>query len=362
MRVLYLIGQMSYGGSERQLYELVNNIDRNKHQIAVAVWNSTPDTVYQSRLNESKIPLFLPNYAWPSWRKILWLRELIESYQPHILHSWSFFTNFIAQLASLGNSTLPVGSIRGSIAHSITCTGSFKGIISAKWPMHMTYNSMAVANEANCIDHRYRPRHVHFLPNGLSKSDLPEYTVPNTDPFRIIGVGSLLVNKNWSTLIQAVLTLRELGESVSLEMFGDGPERGNLSDLIEQHNSADVIQLKGISLDIHHEIAKSSVLVHPSLDEGMPNAVMEAMAVGRAVVATSVGDIPLLVEHGVTGFLFSPGDVHGLVELLIQLIHNPQLVLDFGKRGRDKVLAEYDYSITIDQLFDYYQKLLTNAS
>jgi len=88
----------------------------------------------------------------------------------------------------------------------------------------------------------------------------------------------------------------------------------------------------------------ATFLVHTSDDEGCPNVVMEAMACGRAVVATDAGDVPYMIEDGITGFLVRRGDDSTLVESIVRLMSDNDLTCRMGDSARAK--AEEDFGLT----------------
>jgi glycosyltransferase involved in cell wall biosynthesis len=106
---------------------------------------------------------------------------------------------------------------------------------------------------------------------------------------------------------------------------------------------ADCVEFLGKRDDVPSVLAKAAVLVHTSDSEGCPNVVMEAMACGRAVVATDVGDIPLLIESGKTGFVVPRENEEALVTHLATLISNQDLCRRMGEAGRAK--AEHEFGL-----------------
>jgi glycosyltransferase involved in cell wall biosynthesis len=125
---------------------------------------------------------------------------------------------------------------------------------------------------------------------------------------------------------------------------GDGPERTRLENLAVELKIAAVIKWHGwLSrsklLDAYQS---ADLLVNPSLYEGMPNVVLEAMACGLPVIASKVSGNDALVRHGETGFLFSLQEADGLISAL-QRMFDPDLRRRMGARGRDRVIAEFSW-------------------
>jgi glycosyltransferase involved in cell wall biosynthesis len=114
-----------------------------------------------------------------------------------------------------------------------------------------------------------------------------------------------------------------------------------LRQLADHSGLAGEVELLGYVPDVSSLLSETALLAHTSDTEGCPNSVMEAMACGRAVVATAVGDIPRIVEDGVTGFVVGAGDSGALVNSLERLIRNPGECRRMGELGRAKAEQEF---------------------
>ena len=137
--------------------------------------------------------------------------------------------------------------------------------------------------------------------------------------------------------------LKKRGLSYNLSIVGGGPLRRVLEQHTRTLDVVDRMQLLDHTGDVPVVLADSSFLVLTSDSEGCPNAVMEAMACGRAVVATDVGDVPNLVDDGMTGFLVRPGDESMLEERMAKLITDRELCSRMGRAARLK--AERDFGL-----------------
>jgi glycosyltransferase involved in cell wall biosynthesis len=119
-----------------------------------------------------------------------------------------------------------------------------------------------------------------------------------------------------------------------VRIVGDGPLRGSLKDQAEVLGVADRVEFLGYCDDIPALLTNATFVVHTSDDEGYPNVVMEAMACGRAVVATDAGDVPSLIEDGKTGFVVRRGDDATLCSCMETLMIDQELCRQMGEAGR----------------------------
>ncbi len=202
----------------------------------------------------------------------------------------------------------------------------------------------------NCGRFRFRPR-----------------TLEKGEPVRILTVARLVEMKGVAYGIEAVARLLHSGRTVHYQIAGDGSLRGELEQRIEKLGAKGDIQLLGWR--DHGELVQlmeqSHILLTPSVtatngeQEGIPNVVKEAMAMGMPVVSTYHSGIPELVEDGVTGYLAPERDTEKLAESLIKLIEHPDRWPQMGEAGRRKVEAEFDMERLNDDLVALYHSLLT---
>ena len=133
-----------------------------------------------------------------------------------------------------------------------------------------------------------------------------------------------------------------------IDIIGEGPQLREGLESLRRFGRSDLVRQAGRSRheSVPDRLRAASVVVHPSSDEGMPAAVMEAMACGLAVVATSVGGTPEVVRHGETGLLVAPGDFGGLVATCRLLAEDTELRRRLGANARALVAKQYDVSMS----------------
>jgi glycosyltransferase involved in cell wall biosynthesis len=177
--------------------------------------------------------------------------------------------------------------------------------------------------------------------NGLDLERFQSLPLNIAGQTYIAGVGSLLPVKRWDRLLIAALELKQRGLDCLVRIAGDGPLRGSLEQRAQDLGLANRIEFIGDTDDIPSFLAHAIFLVLSSDHEGCPNVVLEAMACGRAVVATDVGDVPDLVEDGKTGFVVRRGDDTALVARMATLLTEPDLCRKMGEAGRFKAEREF---------------------
>jgi glycosyltransferase involved in cell wall biosynthesis len=177
------------------------------------------------------------------------------------------------------------------------------------------------------------------------------------EPPVILGVGRLVVTKGFHTLVAAMAHLRERGIPALCRIIGDGPEYSQLQHQIAAWQLQDRVELLGRRLPEETKAAyeQADILVMPSCvrnndRDGIPNVLLEAMALGVPVVSTYVSGIPELVRHEETGLLVAAEDPPALAAALARLLQDPALAQRLAKRAREVVEQEFNIHLSAARL------------
>lgn len=209
---------------------------------------------------------------------------------------------------------------------------------------------------------RLRDR-IHVVRCGVDATVFhPVQRRDETPPLRIVCVASFEEVKGHRYLIEACRLLRDRGIAFHCDLVGAGPLRRDVLRRIAEARLQHCVVLRGgmPRPDVARLVAEAHVAVLASSPtregkrEGIPVALMEAMACGLPVVATAISGIPELVESGQTGFLVPPQRPDLLADRLVELAQDPSLRTRLGATGRHKVLAEYDIRHNARRLLDLF--------
>ncbi len=175
----------------------------------------------------------------------------------------------------------------------------------------------------------------------------------------VIGaIGRLSEEKGFDLLIRAVDRLLAGGLDVELRIAGEGDQLGRLDDLIRTLHREDRIRLVGFQADTVRLFEAMDTFALSSLREGLPNVVLEAMAVGVPVVATRVAGVPRLIEHEADGLLVDIGDGEQLVSALIRMLSDAELRSRLANAGRRTVEERFDFKRRMERIREIYDELL----
>ena len=185
---------------------------------------------------------------------------------------------------------------------------------------------------------------------GIEMSRFAPAAPPSSPVPVILGVGRLVEKKGFRYLIAACELLARRGYAFTCEIAGDGPEAAELQRMIDAAGLAERVRLAGpvFQEDLNRHLAAAQIFALPCVVaadgdmDGIPNSLMEAMAMELPVVSTTVTGIPELVVNEQTGLLVPPQDAAALAGALARLLDDPGLRACLGRTGRVKVVAEYE--------------------
>ena len=166
----------------------------------------------------------------------------------------------------------------------------------------------------------------------------------------ILSVGRLVEKKGFQDLLQALLIVKERGQRFCCTIYGDGPLFQELEKWIQEHGMSDYVILKGDRtqqelISIYQDatlFALTPVQTEDGDRDGIPNVLVEAMAVGLPVITTAVAGIPELVDNNQNGLLYRPRDVEGISSGIIELLRNAEKRRQLGSAGSKKVMEQFD--------------------
>jgi glycosyltransferase involved in cell wall biosynthesis len=203
-------------------------------------------------------------------------------------------------------------------------------------------------------------KRMHVIYNGVHAAMLAEGIGAQAVPWAplLLCIGSLTREKGLAVLLKGLPELRVHFPNLGLGLVGDGPLKEDLQHLISELDLDACVHFAGIVEDVRPWLAACAVLVMPSLSEGMGLAAVEAMAMGRPVVASDVGGLREVVVDGETGLLVESGNSHRLAQQIRSLLQKPDELRRMGDNGCQRVQRHFTVERAIGQLQDLYEELL----
>jgi glycosyltransferase involved in cell wall biosynthesis len=202
------------------------------------------------------------------------------------------------------------------------------------------------------------PSRIKVIPNGVdTQSFAPPAKRAANAPLVVGTAGSLTAVKNHALLLRAVANLHRAGIEARLLIAGEGPLRRDLERLIETQGATSRVRLLGHVHSMPDFLRSLDLFVLPSDSEAHPNALTEAMACGRACIATRVGGVAEITDDGRAAVLVDRGDEQGLTDALARLLTKDALRETLGHRAASLARERYSMSRMLESYRDLYCSL-----
>ena len=222
--------------------------------------------------------------------------------------------------------------------------------------------ALAPGMHASLLQYGVKAEQIEVIPNGLGQSWLE----PSTRAFdthranKILMIGRLSVEKDPLTLIRAMklVASHPQSSSATLNIVGDGPLREACVKLIAELELKDTVKMLGITdaAQVKQLYCEHDILCVPSVSDPLPTVILEAMSQELAVVGADTDGIPHMVLNDQTGLIVTPNQPAELAQALIKLISAPATVREYGKNGRDRMVAEFTLETSCAKLFNAINK------
>ena len=345
IRLLHAIGTSEIGGTERFLLRLIGGMSRQFVNGIVVL--DRPGALAEEYSSAAGFVVHLGKIGPIDWplAAVRW-QDARRRFDPDLLILYGARSNLLGRLFHGSNPV--VMALRSTV---IDDRGSAIAAALDRW----TFNRVAlcISNSRASIDRLvgkgYPPDRFSFVPQAIDLQKFEqEARVPaETDQSNtIISVANLKPVKDHRTLLRASGLLRKREIAHKLWIVGDGPERSNLEALARQLGVNEHVTFMGSQARTVPLLKAASVFVLTSRWEGAPTAILEAMAAGLPVVASNVGEVPRLVEDGISGRLVEPGNVEGFASAIEQLLADSALRQRWATAARERV-QQFSFAATI---------------
>jgi glycosyltransferase involved in cell wall biosynthesis len=362
--ILLMGDTLGLGGTEGQFVELASRLDRSRWTVHVTCLRA--EGPLRDKLEASGV------CAWSCGRgslksvgllRCVWaLVRYMRRERIGLVHSFDFYSNVVGVLAArlagvpaVIASQRDLGDLRPrpqARVHSLMLRLADRVLV----------NSEAVAGRLR--RHRALAGRIVVIPNGV---DLVRFSPAPGSTRRAAGItvgtlANLRPEKGLADLVSAAALVREACGGLRLVIWGEGALRRDLERQIRELGLDGTVELPGSTTDPEGALRRLDIFVLPSLSEACSNGLLEAIATGLPIVATSVGGNASLVEDAVTGFLVPPADPAALAKAIIRLIQDPALATELATRGRERLRASFGIDRTVARIETLYNEALTESA
>jgi len=369
LRVLQVISGRMYGGGQRVVQDLVRVLPTvGNLDVSLCLLGQKGDYFAEFK---PYVAAYDGNYRNPisTWRSARSLRSVLCALRPDILHTHGYDAELIGALAVRGLPTRHISHIHDTpqwvasprLKHQVR--RSITRIV--LYSVRTTWIACSEATREYVCRHLGFPKDaVHTVRNGIDVnrfspviSDSPQPCSADT-PFVVGTAARLEPNKGIEYLIRACAALRQEGGNLILRIAGDGPLRQDLAELASSLGIAPHVQFLGLVNDMRAFYRSLDVFVLPSLREGLPLTVLEAMATGLPVVATPVMGIVEVIRDRVDGILVPTADTEGLRSAIRRLAKDYTMRERLGKNARLQVERQFALERVVSEVFGIYRKVV----
>lgn len=369
--VMHLVYRLDFGGLETLLVECVNRMPAEKYRHIIVCL--TDFSEFSKKISRHDVEI-LSLHKQPGWglKSHVDFWWLCKKWKPQILHTYNLptieytFTGFFAGVpirihAEHGRD---INDPEGKIWKYKVLRKLLKPLIDYFVPVSIelkNWLSTAIG---------VPQRKIRLINNGV---DLQRFHLKTAPPVHlektenlpaqlfVIGtVGRIQEVKNHVALIDAFVLLRknfpEMKESLRLMIIGDGPLLNALKEKVAREDLREFVSLPGARDDIPEILNTMSLFAMSSLAEGTPVVMLEAMASSLPVVATDVGGIPDLLQHGVTGQLVERANVPALAQAMGCYLRTPELLQQHGTAARRWVESHYSLEAMLGEYLSLYDQ------
>ncbi|MCQ2192107.1 MAG: glycosyltransferase family 4 protein [Paludibacteraceae bacterium] len=359
MRILQIMPEFGLAGAERMAENLTLSQIRAGHEVKVVSLYDFHSAITDNLESKGVEIIYLNKKGGIDLPVIGRLKNVIESFSPDVIHTHRYilFYTFLARTLS---------SVKAPIVHTVhneakkelifvyRKINNLLFLISKCYPVALTKKI-----KETIIDEYFGLKKFPIIMNGVNTDNIhpikTDYKA-TADAFNIIHVGRFAEAKNHETIVDAFAEFHKKHPHSTLTFFGTGEKFERIKEKVNNEKLADSIIFKGVDGNVTSHFHEYDAFILPSLFEGMPITIIEAMAAGLPIIASNVGGIPDIMTNGKDGILINP-EKDDIAMALEELANNEELRKQLGE-GALKSSKLYTSDQMAKEYVDYYQTLI----
>ena len=356
LRVIHVDAVKGWSGGQVQALNLVRGLATRGHSVVVVC---NRGAIFQARALQAGLDcLAVPMRHALDVRAVATLWRLAREFRPHVMHLHSSGAHAVGAVAAR------LARVPAVVAHKRT--DYLPDPILSKWRWGSLIDAaIAVSGPAklSLVCAGVPAASVHVIYSAVDcaafrpiEGQPQQLGLPGNTP--IVGaVGALDPHKGYHVLLAAASAIRGKVPDAHFVFCGKGSAEQTLRSMARSLGPG-VVTFLGQLKDVRPALAAMDVFVHPAFREALGVAVLEAMAMGKAIVATATGGIPEAVEHGISGLLVPVGDAAALADAIVRLLGDEQLRRALGQAARERAKAVFSVEAMVSATERLYYSLL----
>ena len=357
------------GGPDKTILNSPRFLERHGYR-SVCVYLREPNDpgfeVLEQRAAERNAMLHaVDDFGIKDWRIVGRLRKTLESYPNVIWHGHDYKSNLLGLMLRRHHPMSLVTTVHGWVQKTLKtplyffvdrrCLPRYDRVICVSKDLFEDCRRLGVKQDRlTLIDNAIA---LDDYEVDLSQSEAKQSLGFDPSTFVMVAVGRLSGEKGFDLLIESVAQLIKSGRDVGLAIAGDGAERENLQRQIDESGYRDRLKLVGFVSDPRSVYRAADLYVLSSRREGLPNVVLEAMAMRVPVVATRVAGMPTLMEDNVNGRLVEPNQMEPLRDAIAALTDDADARDRLALAGRQTIEERFSFEKRMERMVDVYRSL-----
>ena len=366
IKVLQIIPNFGYGGAERLAVNLMRYLDKKKYEVRAISLFGPLNTELEYMLKNDNIPVyFLEKKKGFDPRMFFRIDRIIKSYRPHIIHTHRYVLKYALPSLLFFKSFATVHTVHNVAEKEVDIVGKLVHKVAFSFGVIPVSISKIVSESLTSV---YGVKNIKLILNGIpvdyyqkcniKKEEWREKEGFKKEDFLFVNIARLVPQKNQLLIIEAFSKGPAKYHNSHLIIVGDGYNREMLKKIVKMHSLENKVHFLGIRDDIPDILNASDVFVLSSDWEGNPLSIMEAMAAGKAVIATAVGGVPELIQDNYTGILVPPKDIETLSKAMLMLMESKNLCQKLGEKAKEIAKKEFDIIVMVKKYEKLYENLL----
>ena len=372
LKIMIIIAARSVTGPVKGVFQLIKHISLEDTRCTLYAFRSngrSPERLLEgAQINN--IPVILLEQKGPSYLSLV--RQAIreaKSTKIDIIQTHGFKPSVLGFFVHLFCKVPWICFMHGTTSENLKV--EFYNLIENLLQPYATRTVLVSKAQRSKIFRGYDTTRVRVLHNAVDLEQ-PMPLSPVHQPVRkllglpsdsrlLVVVGRFSPEKGMDVFIDAVAMLVMDTENIHAVLVGDGQERGQLEKQAVALNVNENVHFVGFTETPGDYVVDADLVVVPSRSEGIPNVVLEAMALGKPVVATAVGGVPEIIEHGVSGYLIPPERPDLLADAIKTVLGDRQMYNRFVVNGRERVKKSFSIRQRVAKLISLYQEVLNEV-
>jgi len=371
MKVVHLTASRFFGGPERQMFELARSLPAS---VETAFVSFSEDGLCEKFLDEVRhggfegicLPHDTPRLI-AAWRELV---RLLRELKADVLCCHGYKANLLGLLAARRLHVPAISVSRGWTGETLRVRlyealdrfllKRMDRVISVSDGQAEKVHRIGVADDKTVVIRNAIRTERFAQPDPVYRERL-ESLFPDRPEWIVGAAGRLSPEKSFDVLIDAAAEVAKEIPRVGFVLFGEGALHDDLASRVKQHGLEGRFILAGFRSDLDQYIPHFDLLALSSFTEGLPNVVLETLASGVPVVATAVGGVPEVVDHGVSGYCVEPGRPQDLARGIADLLDDDLLRSTMGESGQKRVAEEFTFDVQAQEyckLFEHLRKEL----